>query len=711
MPQQDPPVPQIAFAGVQTAGHPLARPRSSAVTCENFRVMPGNYLRLRGGRIAKEYIAAGTFYQFFDAPGGDPTTTHPFAQLVLPISGVGAAFWREIECDIFQLWGDTYSLQIATAYDSGYALTKPAAIAMVRDRVVMYNGLGVRGDSDSKPPFSTGTGLLVTRYFGLDAFCVGGNPTVASAASQYALNTVLTHVRIWVGLYNSGSGHYSNGVYAGEILATDPESTGDEITVSNLDRLTYAAKDASEEAELFYVFYATVDGGQVPYQILNATLDGPLTMAVDGADTISLSLVADTINGWILNLDAEMPTDNFPPRPMKKIAWVNGRVYGIPLGGGAGSAIEQPDITGGNRLDFSYTYSNSRYYGGLVYSAAASDYTDKAPLGNPEECWPVSNFTPTPTSEIPLAFCPAIDGRVLLVLTGQHSFLVQEALDKIHEWTVVSPIHGIAVAETLIETQAGACWVSQRNEVILLTKSGQLQWLSEGCQNLLSGKAPRFAQSILDPLNEINQYRVFFTDGTALVYDFITGAFTTALNQDYTAAATLTDHSWRKWHYAAKQHLYSTDGQGIGGLIPRVDEDFDSGQNVTYTPIAGEWEGQWEDYADANLRKQVTHIDTMGDPGLTLGWFADTDGVLEAVTDTNEKAAESAPAPQGWPGIRNLLKGGCQRFFYKFIFRLTGPSVQAYYPSPETEGRLASNFVGSILKALVAVTAHGGNRA
>ena len=56
---------QLEFKGVFTAGNPIQRPRNTAEVCENFRIMPGNYLRLRSGRVLRSagYPVGGTVLQ------------------------------------------------------------------------------------------------------------------------------------------------------------------------------------------------------------------------------------------------------------------------------------------------------------------------------------------------------------------------------------------------------------------------------------------------------------------------------------------------------------------------------------------------------------------------------------------------------------------------------------------------------------------------
>jgi hypothetical protein len=697
MAEQIKPLQQVQFGGVNTAGHPLQRPDGSSVVCENFRIMPGNWPRLRSGRYARSYQSEGTILQMFDAP---PDGGHPFIQHVVSTN----VYWKEFEVDSFFFYASPWQQTIATAYDSSHCTTERAAICAVRTDNVFYNGLGVRNATNSRPPFWKGNILTQVRYFGLDAYCPSGNPTVAFAAGA-GNNTVLTSVKIWVGLYQSSTEHYSNGVYAGEIETTDATGT---ITVSALNKLSSAYNSTGERDELKYVFYATVDGGQIPYLILNGDMTGPYTVA-STATTASLSIEAGTINGWVLNLDGEMPTQNFPPRPMKQIAWVNGRIYGIPLDGGSGSAVGQQTVGWGTAPDFRYQHPD-RYYTGIVYSAAGSDYLEATQLGNPEECWPTSNFSPTTTGEIPKALAPAPDGVRVLVLTGTRAFLVEEIVDRVHEWTQIGQLNGTTVEETLAQTKYGSCWVTQRNEIVLLPPNSlEVVVLSAGYQSLMGVKTPRFGQYIQDPIQELDQYRVYFTDGTSVVHDFATGGGSTSTVQDYTAAGTLTDHYKRPWHFGMKQHIYSTEAQGDSGLVPYADQEFGAtSTDITTTAISGTWQGQWDDFGDSNLRKELPFVDLIAGDGTTLEWYAD----LEAVEAGNTKTAVGTVAPQTkeeqkvW---RFGLKNG-NAFWHKFVFKLTGSSTQGTFDAPAQQGSLTTNFTGCIMRALAHVSGSGGNR-
>ena len=490
------------------------------------------------------------------------------------------------------------------------------------------------------------------------------------------------------------------------------------ITVSNLSRLKYAYHNSTEQNELYYVFYATIDGGEVPYLILNSALDGPHKVAA-GSASASLSISATADNGFDRDLTKEVPITNDPPRPMRSIAYVNGRLYGVLLPGGSGSAV--PQVIPGStvpRPDFSYV-PTSRELAAVVWSAAAGDAIEADVLGDPLQSWPALDIAYTPSLDAPLVVAPAsddADGQVpVLVITPTATSLLVEQSDGLHEWIGVSRIHGISVPATLRSTPYGTVWVTQRNQIVLLAPgSRQLQIVSAPFQNLLAGLTPRCADYLLDPVNEIDRYQVWFGNNTSVIYDFaIGGEAYTATGQDFTAAGTAYSAAGVPHHIVAKAGFYTQEGQPEDGLIPTTDETFTgTGQNKTSAEISGEYIRNWDDFTDSNARKEFPQLDVIGDgaPSTALGgvsplvveWYAD----FEQVTTGNKKTGIVAKAPQSTTdsSYRAKLTAG-HRFWFKLVLKLSGHSSDdasfAKHQPPSSQGDLAKNFYGSILRLLL----------
>jgi hypothetical protein len=415
------------------------------------------------------------------------------------------------------------------------------------------------------------------------------------------------------------------------------------------------------------------------------------------------------VNGWYLDLTGEMPTENFPPRPMKCVAYVNGRVYGIVMSGGSGSIVMQQGPDGITRPDFTYVASN-RYFGGVVFSAAASDALDRDLLGSPEESWPLTNLSPSPNAEMPLKIAPAPDGLRLLMINRTGTFLLEEAPDGLHEWRTISLIHGIGKTETFVQTPYGAMWLTQRNQIALLEPGATiLQIVSRNYQTLLSGKTAQAAAYVLDPLNEVDRYEVFFTNGTSVIHDFaIGGQGYAATNRDFTAAGTLTDTNGVQSHVVAKRHLYTHEGQPADGQIVTYDRDYTGPSETEDTEITGIYESQWGDGGDNGVTKQMPHVDTIGDPQVQVEWFPDLAGVNDGnlVRTEREKTTQSDTDKK----YRHKLSDS-DRFWFKLRFRITGRSSEvSKYEPPGEQDDMATALYGAIAEVGLTVSLIGENR-
>lgn len=698
------PAEQLEFHGVVTAGNPVSRPRGSAEVCQNFRVMPGSWLRLRSGRVSRALVpSSGQIHQI-----------HPFRVVdwwgsdyqLIQVNFSGRVEWHWMNLlnyTIVDGAGFTRLELIATSYDGGYATNHPAACCNLNDRPVFYNGLGTRDGAHSFPAFSsyTASGGFTPRFWGLDAYHPAGSPDVTFAAYSGGANFVLNGLDIYVGLYNAATEHYSNGIFAGSL---EPTGGPGAINVNNLQLLTYATHGPSETAELFYVFYSTIDGGQVPYLILNATLDGPYKVPITETST-ALAIDATADNGFNINTAQEMPFENFPPRPMRSIAYVNGRIYGVLMAGGLDLGLRKylliprrkglppgrPKIS----KDFYYPPA-ARDLAAVCWSAAASDNVEKDFLGDPLQSWPLFNLAYTPSGDQPLIIVPALDDVSVLVVTSTSTFILTEAADGIHEYTSVSRVHGIGNPKSMRLTRHGWVWTDQRNQIVLLAPGTlELQILSAAYQTVLTGTV-QCAAYVLDPPNLVDRYDVFMTDGTAVHHDFTLGEAYTSTGQDWTAAATAVQASGAAHHIVAKTSFYTREGQPENGLIYTYDQTTGGGD----ADITGVYTRNWDDFGDADIRKELPMVDLISDgAALAIDWYGD----FEEVKLANKKTAQLALVPQSLTSStwRAKLTAG-NRFWYKLAVTLSGhhATAGATYPSLGGEGNLALKFQHAVLRAL-----------
>jgi hypothetical protein len=711
MAQQNPREEPFLFRGVNLYGNPTRRPRFTADLCQNFRIMQGNGIRLRGGRVGRRNTVGGTIQQLhsFRDPNFLGSNSH-----MAKIRTGSSVRWSWFDLSTYTPDPFTNGT-IETANDGGYALDNLAAVTNITDRPLFYNGLGVQNGTNSRPPFCTYF-AGITRYFGLDAHCPSGKPTVAFSTGG-GFNNCLERIKFAVGLYHEPTGHYSNGVEIGEI---GPTVSNGVVTVSNLNRLTAAFNNATEQGELYYVFYATIDGFQTYYLIMNAALTGPQKVSI--ASTSASLSVADTDNGFVLDVTTEMPIANFPPRPMRWIAYLNGRLYGSPLQGGAGSYNSA----------FTYQWGSSREYASIVWSAAAGDDRETKQVGDPLQSWPLQNIESIPNAEVGIFGMPSISESSLLVWTASSLFLLSELTNGIHVWRKLSPVHGLMNPSTVRVTPYGIAWVNQLNQICLLESEGSenspatITILSRRYQTLLRGQTVNCANYIADPTNEIDRYEVFCASGLSVCHDFLLrdnehpeGQAYTSTGQDYTAAATLVTREGVRHYVVAKGGFYTHEAQPENGLIPTTDQTFTdtSTQTRATSQINGAFRYNWDDFSGFNERKLLASVSVIGDgkPSPALGnasplsfrWWGDYEYVHSS-TEKVEPILRSTQTQPDWRWQINLKTAN--RFVFKIELRLAGHSSDsanfANYPPVETEGNLQQNFYGSIWSAAYLI----GNR-
>jgi hypothetical protein len=701
MAQQNPPRVLAAFNGVYTSGNPLFRPQSTAQVCENFRVMPGSWLRLRGGRKARYNVGNGIVKKIH--PINDLSLVGSTQHLAQIKNDAGGVKWNWVASSNFGL-APSEILNINQSNDGNYTRDNVAAICNIEDRPVFYNGDGKRDGAMSRPGLSSYYGGVV-RYFGLDAYAPGGRPSVAFAAGA-GVNKIGVGgtIKIYVGLYAQQSEHYSNGVYAGSVSAPvdATDVTTGAISVSNVGNLLPVNHGSGDLAELKYVFYATVEGGQVPYLILNSSMTGPLTAAI-GSGGASLAIASGTTNGWVLDLAHEMPTENYPPRRMRWISYVGGRMYGalLPAPGTGGTVVA-------DSFERPFDYSSSaREAAGMVWSMAAGDVTDRDLLGDPRQCWPPRNFVATPNGEAPLWHGASPDDQSVLVLTPTAAFLLTELGNGVHSWFRLPGTSGVGKPETVVRTNYGVCWIDQQNQLVILENSStSIRILSSDYQYLISGANPTAADYILDPLNLIDRYQVWFADGRAVCHDFLTGAAYSMTGQaeadgtPFTAASLVRDEFGKRHHAVAGRGFYTHEAQTEDGLIPTSDQTFiGTTQTFTTTYPTGRYRTNWDILGTLIDKKTEPYVDLCCDmvAAFACKWWVD----FSETTDPNSKAVEVVQPSKmlGVQQTRRIKLAPAQWSAIKMEFRLTGHAGRATYTPLAQEGDLGQNFYGSILLA------------
>lgn len=497
----------------------------------------------------------------------------------------------------------------------------------------------------------------------------------------------------------------------------DAESVGT-ISVAGLTNMKHVNHDVTEEGELKYVIYSTLDGGEVPYLVLLADGSGPLTVAI-ATSTVQLNLNAVDGTGHIVDVTQEMPRENFPPRPMQTMAYANGRLYGSLRAGGAGGATASENA--GNGEPFSYVVSD-RDLAAITFSAAADDVQDRDFVGVPEESWPLVNKKHTPNGEVPIVTAAINELDDVLVITKNGTFILRETADLLHEWSNVSVVDGILDPESFIQTIYGPMWVTQHRQVVILEPgSTTLRPLSEDYAALLKDITSATADYLRDPNHQIDRYQVWIGGGKSVCHDFYIQqregfpAWTTT-NQSVDVARTLVTASGKTHHVMAiGANLYVQEANPLTGVVAISD----STGPTTADEITGTWVSQWTDYGDTELRKNLAHVDILGDTHhsnqlnaqcLEVSFFADLD---------NEEFRISDPSvvPQGDIDLgatqlaRFKVRDGNRRW-YKYKLRLRGHSQEAgsLYFDFSGDGDLRPNYYGAIFRAMITISGIGENR-
>lgn len=686
------PVQFLQFGGVQTSGHPLRRPPNSAALCNNLRVMPGGSLRLRGGTIIRYDSGSGQYLQFHQFQRADGTGN---IECIAQWSGASRKWQR------FTVSSPTFTPADLETIDITHGITgNLQAITNVRNRVYFYNGKGTNSASVSTPALSSWDGTQL-RYVGLETH---GSPTVAIVLGA-GFNTIVSQRTFYVGLYNSATGHMSNGVLAGTVSTV---GTGT-ITVSALNTLTKVSHNAGELAELFFVFYSTLDGGQTPYLIMDSTGLVPLTQAVSSS-TKSLSVTASQTAGFIIDPTQEMPTQNYPPRPMAHIVFANGRVYGITEPGGVGTP---------------YVFT-ARESPRAVFSAAADQIQGNDFVGLPEESWPLTNAKYTPTGDPPLYCAKGPNETNVLYLTKKTSLLLEETADGLHEWVTISATEGIGKPESYAQTPYGSMWITQRAQLVLLRPGApQLQVLSGAFQALIPNGTvgvpiyPTCADYVSSPSHEIDRYQCWLSDGTSIVYDFAVGGQAYKfLAQDFTAAKTLDDANGLRYHVVGKRYIWTHEVDPFTDQVPAMDETATS----VWAEIDGTYIGQWMDFGDSSVRKEFTDLDVIGDGGaVTLPTPAVSALVFKVYSDLTSAADTPTVFKIDQSTTDHAYRGkitNTPKMWMKFYVKLIGHSAdwyggvaqQRFYPIPTTDGDLAPSISGQVWQVRVTMNPTGGNR-
>lgn len=732
------PLAQYEFKGINLAGNPITRPAGSASLADNVKVMPGNWLRLKSGRVARVNLTNGRDVLRITSVrlrGGDSADD---SHLVLArYEPPPALAWdlKMLKLDLATFTLDEAGLETVSGADDQHL----CAQAQLSNSVVFSNGIGKVLSGVPTPSLTQWMPPTTIRYHGLSKpYFDGSTPPGLSFVSGPGNNKVNTEVRIYVGFHNVETQHYSNGYLVGIM----PPSGGyGELSVTSLGSLVYATHGATETSELRFVFYATIDSLDVPYLMMNSTLDGPFTAPITDT-TVNLSIAPATDNGWVLDRTKEMPIRNYPPRRMRSIAFAGGRLYGIPSDTSGQTAVDEYQILPSDQSSVVFTEADG--------SVKTADF-----LGDPIQSWPPQNVTSCPSGERPLALFTAPNSVEVIVWTANRTFLLREQADGIQEWTTISESHGLyydgtasssrtpraSFSEALIaSTRHGICWMTQRCQIAIYRTTGEFEIISADYDSMFNVALDTFecATYLFDPKNLVDRLEIFWSqwNGSAHVarstcHDFNTGAVTTTGPHFVRAAGTIKSRlTGKTFHVVAGTALgsialqdvglYSVEGQpDSGGRIPLRDQLFtgSSGSTASIAQIGdGYYIPNWNSFGDPNLYKEIRFIDLIGDasaaaslaaPAITLAWVQG----FQAISTSSGTVLQPVKfGPMATDSYYRFKVQSPHHNFWKFILRIRAHAAAGdygeplyLYTLPAVEGDLAANFYGSVLCLLYTV--------
>jgi hypothetical protein len=730
------PATQFAFGGLYTADHPLKRIPGSASLCQNLTVMPGNWLRLAGGRKAR--VQAISTQQIIQLMPISITQQYGYRYNLVQLEdsfGAVKLIRLSINAGVFTLDESVIVEALLATWDD---VTSALAYAELPDSVVYKNGLGIRAAAASgtasfpamsqwRPSATTLTGEV--RYWGLYPVVEGGTPLAVFNAGA-GNNKVGTSLKIYVGLFNSATQHYSNGVSLGTLA---PSSGTGTILAGGLNFVNYVTHSAAETAELYYVFYATLDGYDVPYLILNSTLDGPFKVSVTDAGIpagISLSIEAGTDNGWTLDATHRMPTKNYPPRAVASMCYVNGRIYYIL------SPFKNKSQAETTTVEYIYT---ERELASVGWSAADGDSKNQNFLGDPLESFDPNAASQVPSGQYPVTVFPAPDGVSCGVFSPTHTRLLRQQADGPHEWATVSDTHGIRTPNSnrmWCKTRHGTCWVTQNNQIAILRPGTEsVEILSSDYDGTIPPGT--FVSCIgyqYDPLNNVDMVMVYyFSDSLqrCLCHDFGNGVTTTT--EPYalvTCYANMTDGDGNVYRVIGagdnvnKAGLYSIGGQPDHSFKLYTKNDvFTSATTQAFTTSElpnGYYISNWVDFGDPSRRFEIPFLDIVGDgavapallvPAVSAEFFTGFVGAVTPGAGTQLAFEKTKQELYDYVYRAKLLLRHHRWWKFGFTVRSHSADFGDYFSIPDFEGDLAfaSNFYGAIMAQMLTI-AHTENR-
>jgi len=385
----------------------------------------GNTLRVTGAQSHAPAVGDIVHYEIYSQHASSPMYLlyHAFCT-VTATGGSGSAFYFEFVPAQIPSGSDQYAsiFSVVSASNAGTTAT-------ITKTAVAYTYANATDD--------------VSKYAGIP-------PTaVTSAQPGYQL---------YASIYNPSTGHVGNRVAICSRLAPTTPCT---VVLSGLPNIR------SEDTEFYLLIGCTVDGGEVPYALMNGAGDW-LSVPADGSNI--------TISGdYSLDFESELPTRNGIPPAMDRFCTIGDWVLGA---------------TGRDTL--------------VYVSGSAAAALNPVVLGRPEQSWAPDDVTMFPFREIPLNLQEL--GNDAIVFSGPHMARLVYA-QGIWDWADTFPM-GVAGRRAYTNSDQGPYWINYKKKLATIGANGPVEVSGEYERALLSKIGDTYMDDVtLMHLHNVDKYQ------------------------------------------------------------------------------------------------------------------------------------------------------------------------------------------------------------
>lgn len=445
--------------------------------------------------------------------------------------------------------------------------------------------------------FYVGTGLfaLFVAFYSVQITIfyknvAGGIVSVTSSTMGSIAPTQLSGYQLFLAIYDPVTQHMGNRATVGNAVTVG--STASAFVITGMFDLS------TINTEWVYAVGATLDGGQIPYWLVDSQGND---IVIGNGNTNATVYIGN------VNLRQELPINNYPPPKMDKFARVGTRIFG----GLSGNPF-------------------------LNYSNDITDVTDGDYIGNPEESWPADQAQALPTGELPTSIhAYRLEGwffsRQNLCIWSL--FLQQQGANP---WRGPYP-GGCPSQRGFIETPHGPFWISAEKELCTFMEDGVVAVSDEYELSLLGKIADATLNTVelgylLDQTQLVDQIVIRGLDAqgnpVVVVHDFYLREERSPHGQGYVIQyGGLAVQTFVGAGFTPRQNVYDVNGKqrlwagAVQGFFAQL-EDGLSDNGATYSA----------DYIGlislGPNRPALLELEYQGDPNIQWSYLPDYSGSL-----------------------------------------------------------------------------------